>query len=138
MTNFLISKTSSSPMLSALRKTTSSAIFRRALSTSGTSGLYNKTEFRKPDPNKPRLVLAYSGGLDTSCQLAWLANEMGFEVCAYIADLGQDDVKNPEEVKAICAKAEQSGAYCFYNEDLQQEFVDGTSNFFCGVAMFEI
>jgi argininosuccinate synthase len=34
-------------------------------------------------------VLAYSGGLDTSCQLRYLSKEMGFEVVAYIADLGQ-------------------------------------------------
>jgi len=32
-------------------------------------------------------------------------------------------VKNPADVEAICAKAEQSGAYCFYNEDLKDEFV---------------
>jgi argininosuccinate synthase len=98
----------------------------RAMSTntSGTSGHFNKTSFREPDPSKPRLVLAYSGGLDTSCQLSWLAKERGFEVCAYIADLGQDDVKDAAEVEAICAKAEQSGAYCFYNEDLKSEFVN--------------
>ena len=106
---------------STLTTTTTAA---RTLSTVGSSGLYNKTEFRKPDPNKPRLVLAYSGGLDTSCQLSWLAQEKGFEVCAYIADLGQDDVKNPADVEAICAKAKQSGAYAFYNEDLQKEFVE--------------
>ena len=46
---------------------------------------FNKTSFREPDPNKPKLVLAYSGGLDTSTQLAWLVNELGYEVCAYIA-----------------------------------------------------
>ena len=46
-------------------------------------------------------VLAYSGGLDTSTQLAYLAHEKGYEVCAYIADLGQDDVKD----KAAIAKA---------------------------------
>jgi argininosuccinate synthase len=94
----------------------------RAASTSAPK--FNKTSFREPDPSKPRLVLAYSGGLDTSCQLSWLAKEKGFEVCAYIADLGQDDVKNPDDVAAICAKAEQSGAYCFYNEDLREEFVE--------------
>ena len=41
---------------------------------------FNKTSFREPDPVKPRLVLAYSGGLDTSAQLSWLVNEKGFEV----------------------------------------------------------
>ena len=60
---------------------------RRALAS------FAKTQFRAPDASKPRIVLAYSGGLDTSTQLAYLAKEKGFEVCAYIADLGQDDVK---------------------------------------------
>ena len=71
---------------------------RRALAS------FAKTQFRAPDASKPRIVLAYSGGLDTSTQLAYLAKEKGFEVCAYIADLGQDDVKNPDDVAAICAK----------------------------------
>ena len=61
------------------------------MSSNGT-GTYQKTQFREPDPSKPTLVLAYSGGLDTSCQLRYLSNEMGFNVVAYIADLGQDDV----------------------------------------------
>jgi len=85
---------------------------------------FNKTTFREPDPSKPKIVLAYSGGLDTSAQLSWLAKEKNFEVCAYIAHLGQDDVLKPEDVDAICAKAEQSGAYSFYCEDLRQDFVD--------------
>ena len=84
---------------------------------------FNKTSFREPDPVKPRLVLAYSGGLDTSAQLSWLVNEKGFEVCAYIADLGQDDVLDPSDVEAISAKAKQSGAYAFYCEDIRKEFV---------------
>merc|ERR1719506_1423027 len=64
---------------------------------------FNKTSFREPDPNKPKLVLAYSGGLDTSTQLAWLVNEKGFEVCAYIADLGQDDTLEEKDREEICA-----------------------------------
>jgi len=70
------------------------------------------------------MVLAYSGGLDTSCQLSWLAKEKGFEVCAYIADLGQDDVRDEAAIETICAKAEASGAYAFYCEDLRSEFVE--------------
>ena len=84
---------------------------------------FNKTSFREPDPNKPRIVLAYSGGLDTSAQLSWLVQEKGFEVCAYIADLGQDDVLDAADVDAICKKAETSGAYAFYCEDVRKEFV---------------
>lgn len=37
-----------------------------------------------------RIVLAYSGGLDTSCILAWLI-EKGYQVTAYLANIGQDD-----------------------------------------------
>ena len=47
--------------------------------TGATSGTFAKTLFREPDPSKPKLVLAYSGGLDTSTQLAFLAKERGFE-----------------------------------------------------------
>lgn len=83
----------------------------------------SKTLFKEPDPSKPTMVLAYSGGLDTSAQLSWLANERGFNVCAYIADLGQEDVEDDDAIEAICAKAEASGAYSFYCEDLREEFV---------------
>lgn len=79
--------------------------------------------FREPEAGKPRVVMAYSGGLDTSCQLKWLTKEKGYEVCAYIADLGQDDVLTDEMVEAIRDKAETSGAYAFYCEDVKKEFV---------------
>jgi len=97
--------------------------FGARLSTSATSG-FNVTRLREPDPSKPKLVLAYSGGLDTSTQLAYLTNELGYEVAAYIADLGQDDVVTEEAKKEICRKAELSGAYAFYCEDMRKEFVD--------------
>lgn len=93
----------------------------RCMSTAKT---FNKTEFRKPDPSKPRLVLAYSGGLDTSCQLAYLTKEKGYEVCAFIADLGQDDVMTDEDKEIIKQKAAASGAYSFYCEDMRKEFVE--------------
>ncbi len=68
---------------------------------------FNKFEFRSPDPMKKRLVLAYSGGLDTSTQLAFLAREKGFEVCAYIADLGQVMscpmmIRRPSKIRLLC------------------------------------
>ena len=97
---------------------------RHALSTACVGrGTFAKTTFREPDRSKPLLVLAYSGGLDTSAQLSWLAKQKGFEVCAYIADLGQDDVVDDAAIDAICAKAEASGAYAFYCEDLRENFV---------------
>eukprot|EP00457_Paulinella_chromatophora_P006823 gb/GEZN01006842.1/.p1 GENE.gb/GEZN01006842.1/~~gb/GEZN01006842.1/.p1 ORF type:complete len:476 (-),score=66.87 gb/GEZN01006842.1/:151-1578(-) len=80
-------------------------------------------QFRKPDPSKPRLVLAYSGGLDTSCQLAYLTQTLGMEVCAYIADLGQDDLNTQAAKDAVRDKAKQSGAYAYYCEDVKDEFV---------------
>jgi|TARA_B110000208_G_scaffold191308_1_gene257731 argininosuccinate synthase len=100
-----------------------SAAQRRAASSSAAPVKFNKTEFRKPDPSKQKIVLAYSGGLDTSAQLSWLAKEKGYEVCAYIADLGQEDVVTQEAKDAIRDKAEASGAYSFYCEDLSEEFV---------------
>ena len=84
---------------------------------------FNKVSFREPDPSKPKLVLAYSGGLDTSTQLAYLTQEMGFEVCAYIADLGQDDLKTQADKDAVRDKAQESGAYAYYCEDQRREFV---------------
>jgi len=64
-----------------------------------------------------KIILAYSGGLDTSIVLKWLV-ERGNEVIAYIADVGQDD--NFEEAKA---KALLLGASKVYIEDLKEELV---------------
>ncbi len=64
-----------------------------------------------------KVVLAYSGGLDTSCILKWLV-EKGYEVIAYMADVGQD-----EDFDAAKAKALQMGASKVYVEDLKEEFV---------------
>jgi argininosuccinate synthase len=64
-----------------------------------------------------KVVLAYSGGLDTSIILKWLA-EKGYEVIAFIADVGQDE--NLEEARA---KAIKIGASKVYIEDLKEEFV---------------
>ena len=67
--------------------------------------------------NKEKIVLAYSGGLDTSVILKWLIDK-GYEVIAYIADVGQDD-DFPEAKK----KALAIGASKVYIEDLKEEFV---------------
>ena len=67
--------------------------------------------------NKKKLVLAYSGGLDTSVILKWLANK-GFEVICFVGNVGQRDDFN--EVKR---KAKESGASKVYIEDLRKEFV---------------
>ncbi|KAI5118674.1 hypothetical protein M0805_003611 [Coniferiporia weirii] len=66
---------------------------------------------------KGRVLLAYSGGLDTSCILAWLI-EQGYEVVAFMADVGQE-----EDFEAARAKALKVGAKKFVLEDLKREFV---------------
>lgn len=66
---------------------------------------------------KDKVVLAYSGGLDTSVILKWLQLK-GYDVVAYVADLGQ-----LPDVEAIKEKAMKSGAVDFYALDLKEEFV---------------
>ncbi len=67
--------------------------------------------------SKGKIVLAYSGGLDTSVILKWFIEE-DYEVIAYIADVGQE-----EDFEAAKAKAEKIGAAKVYIEDLKEEFV---------------
>jgi argininosuccinate synthase len=67
--------------------------------------------------NKDKVVLAYSGGLDTSVILKWLIDK-GYEVVAYIADVGQED-----DFQAAREKALKVGASKVYIEDLKEEFV---------------
>lgn len=68
---------------------------------------------------KPKLVLAYSGGLDTSVILKWLS-EKGFEVIAFCANVGQHE----EDFTAVKAKAVSCGAIKCIVSDLRKEFVD--------------
>ena len=65
-----------------------------------------------------KIVLAYSGGLDTSIILKWLKNEYGCEVITFSADLGQGD-----ELAPIRDKAFATGADKVYIDDLREEFV---------------
>jgi argininosuccinate synthase len=65
-----------------------------------------------------KIVLAYSGGLDTSVILKWLQETYEAEVVAFSADLGQE-----EDWKAIEKKALQTGASKFFVKDLKEEFV---------------
>ena len=64
-----------------------------------------------------KVVLAYSGGLDTSVILKWLKNEYHCEVIAFTADVGQE-----EELDHLEEKATQTGASKIYIEDLREEF----------------
>jgi argininosuccinate synthase len=65
-----------------------------------------------------KVVLAYSGGLDTSIILKWLQTEYGCEVVTFTADLGQG-----EELEPARAKAEMMGASEIFVEDVREEFV---------------
>lgn len=65
-----------------------------------------------------KVVLAYSGGLDTSIILKWLEIEYGCEVVTFTADLGQG-----EELEPARAKAELMGVKDIYIEDVREEFV---------------
>ena len=65
-----------------------------------------------------KVVLAYSGGLDTSIILCWLREEYGCEVVTFTADLGQG-----EELEPARRKAEMMGVKEIYIEDVREEFV---------------
>lgn len=64
-----------------------------------------------------KVVLAYSGGLDTSCAIKWLKDQ-GYQVICFIADLGQGENFDP-----IRRRAEAAGAQKVYMKDLQEEFI---------------
>lgn len=66
-----------------------------------------------------KVVLAYSGGLDTSAIVPWLIENYGCEVIAFAADVGQGD----EELEGLEAKALASGASECHIVDLKEEFV---------------
>ncbi len=68
--------------------------------------------------NIDKVVLAYSGGLDTSVIVRWLQDEYQCEVVTFTADIGQG-----EEVEPARAKAESLGVKEIYIEDLREEFV---------------
>ncbi|MCP4315824.1 MAG: argininosuccinate synthase [Hyphomicrobiales bacterium] len=65
-----------------------------------------------------KVVLAYSGGLDTSIILKWLQTELNAEVVTFTADLGQGDELEPAQ-----KKAEMMGIREIYIEDLREEFI---------------
>ena len=67
-----------------------------------------------------KVVLAYSGGLDTSIIVKWLQDEYGYEVIAFAADVGQ----GPGELEGLEEKALATGASKVYVQDLRKEFVE--------------
>jgi argininosuccinate synthase len=64
-----------------------------------------------------KIVLAYSGGLDTSVAIKWLKETYGAKIIAFCADLGQG-----EDLEAVREKALKTGASKVYVEDLREEF----------------
>ncbi|RAP35823.1 argininosuccinate synthase [Candidatus Marinamargulisbacteria bacterium SCGC AAA071-K20] len=67
---------------------------------------------------KEKVVLAYSGGLDTSIMIRWLIDTYNLDVIAMCADLGQ-----AEELDGLEEKAKSTGAIKCYIEDLREEFI---------------
>jgi len=68
--------------------------------------------------SKEKVVLAYSGGLDTSIIIPWLKENFDYEVIAMAADVGQG-----EELEPLREKALKTGASKIYIEDLREEFI---------------
>jgi len=85
---------------------------------SGNDGKLIMTEKLDKKYRPKKIVLAYSGGLDTSVILKWLQDEYQCEVVTFTADLGQG-----EEVEPARAKAEMLGVKEIFIEDLREEFV---------------
>ncbi|MDV6373182.1 argininosuccinate synthase [Deinococcus arenicola] len=83
--------------------------------------------------NREKIVLAYSGGLDTSIILKWLQTERNYDVVCFTADLGQGD-----EVEEARVKALNTGAVGAYALDLREEFVrDYVFPMFRSSALYE-
>ena len=64
-----------------------------------------------------KIVLAYSGGLDTSVILSWIKEKYDAEIIAFCANIGQE-----EELKGLEAKAKKTGASKCYIANLEEEF----------------
>ena len=74
----------------------------------------------KERSGKEKIVLAYSGGLDTSIIIPWLKENYAYDVIAMVADVGQGD-----DVEAVVNKAYKTGASKVVVEDLREEFLTG-------------
>src|SRR5512137_1536380 len=77
-----------------------------------------KADVRKPKGGVKKVVLAYSGGLDTSVILKWLVDVYDCEVVTFTADIGQG-----EELEPARKKAKLLGVKQIFIEDLKEEFV---------------
>ena len=105
----LAPKPSPLPSPASLRRPNAAATHRRRTSVAAAAGLSGKVN---------KVVLAYSGGLDTSVILAWLQETYGCEVVTFTADLGQG-----EELEPVRGKAAAAGVKEIFIDDLREEFV---------------
>src|SRR5438874_1586938 len=71
----------------------------------------------RPPLQQMKIILAYSGGLDTSVILTWLRQNYDAEIIAFCADIGQE-----EELEGLTEKALRTGASKCFIEDLREEF----------------
>ena len=83
--------------------------------------VFDMAKIKKGDVKK--VVLAYSGGLDTSIILKWLQTEYGAEVVTFTADLGQSEIEGGKELEEAKRKAENLGIKEIYIEDVREEFI---------------
>ena len=67
---------------------------------------------------KEKIVVAYSGGLDTSIIISWLKENYDYDIIAVTADVGQG-----EELEPVREKAMKAGASKIYIEDVREEFI---------------
>ena len=93
-------------------------VFTLLLSCTTLAAKMSASPSKKSKAGKEKVVLAYSGGLDTSVILVWLV-EKGFDVICFCANVGQGD----EDYDAVRTKAMKCGASKVYIEDLRKEFV---------------
>src|SRR5215471_19891193 len=77
-----------------------------------------RTASRRGAPMREKVVLAYSGGLDTSIIIPWQKENYDYDVIAFVADVGQGD-----DIDAVVEKAYATGACKVVVEDLRQEFL---------------
>jgi len=93
------------------------------------------TQAAKSGNGPKRVVLAYSGGLDTSIILKWLQDEYGCEVVTFTADIGQGEEIEPARAKAIKMGIKPQN---IFTEDLSEEFVrDFVLHMFRDHALYE-
>ena len=92
------------------------------MTTETTSTLHDAPQISAaPAPGeKERVVLAYSGGLDTSVCIKWLQEEYGLDVIAVVGDVGQEH----DGLEAVKAKAIASGAIGCQVVDMREAFAD--------------